>query len=160
MACVREIAEIFQGFLVPVIAVITVCILIQEARTRRDQYRLNLYEKRFAVFNATRSFLQDILRKGNIVDESAEKFWQLSVTEASFLFEDDVVSLLKEMRQKCSEKLTLEQLLYPSDGSAGIPVGDERVKVNTRNGELLAWFVAQTDKLAERFSKYLDFRRA
>lgn len=88
-----EILPTLNGFLTPaigintiVIAIIATYIAIRQYKTSRAQYRLNLYEKRFAVFKATQSFLRDIVKNARVTDDSsAEKFWS-AVDDAQFLF--------------------------------------------------------------------------
>ncbi|MCX5674717.1 MAG: hypothetical protein NTX87_06890, partial [Planctomycetota bacterium] len=85
MCFTSEILPTLNGLLTPVIAIIAAYIAIQQYKTGRAQYRLNLYDKRFAVFKATQSFLRDIAKNARVTDDSsAEKFWS-AVDDAQFL---------------------------------------------------------------------------
>ena len=55
-------------------------IAFQQFRLGREKFKLDLFEKRFAVFDATRKFLSTILTEGNVdmqivYGEVAAHFW-------------------------------------------------------------------------------------
>ena len=136
------------GILTLVIAWIALHIANQQAQTSKAQYRLNLYEKRYAVFEATRCFLLDIAKNAKIMDTSGETFW-LSIVEAEFLFGGDVVTFLKELRKKAIE-LVQNQFLQKT-----LPDKDGRTQAGGEVPVLLKWFIARSDELTELFSPYL-----
>jgi hypothetical protein len=148
------IIRILQGFLTPVIAFLTIYIACQQHKTARSQYRLNLYEKRFAIFVATLCFLQDIGAKGKTSYDRVEKF-QLAVAEAEFLFEKDVVDLLEKMRTNGIDMASCQEQMYPADGSQGLPGGEERNKVSQKQCDLSKWFREHRVQLSTIFAAYM-----
>ncbi len=139
------------GILTVVIAFIAVYVACQQAKTRKAQYRLNLYDKRFAVFKATRCFLGDIAKYAKIVDASDKMFW-LSVVEAEFLFKNDVVTFLKELGKKSTALISIQTQLHGQDR---LTPGDERNLASKENSELIGWFIEQGKGLGKRFEPYL-----
>ena len=73
------------GFLVPLIGIMTLYIMAHQAGTSRRQYRLSLYEKRYAVFTAARAFLQSITAEGHTDHIRVDQF-AFEVAEGEFLF--------------------------------------------------------------------------
>ena len=150
MQVAKDVAMILQGLLVPAIAGITIYIAWQQHKTAKSQYRLNLYGKRFAVFEAARSFMQDITAKATTSYERVGTFW-LGIAEVEFLFDKDVVDFLEEMRTRGLDLAYKHEMMYPGDGAQGLPVGDERSKVAKSHSDLVRWFLEQRVQLKNRF---------
>ena len=147
---------LIQGCLVPLIAVITVYIAWQQAKTSRAQYRLNLYAKRYAVYETTRCLLREIVKNGRFVESPiAEEFWH-KVECAEFLFgkDKDVVIFLRNLRKK-HMALACQTLRLRTSAEGGLPEGDERKTVAMEQQELMAWFMKQLDQLSVQFYLYL-----
>lgn len=154
-----EILPTLNGFLTPaigintiVIAIIATYIAIRQYKTSRAQYRLNLYEKRFAVFKATQSFLRDIVKNARVTDDSsAEKFWS-AVDDAQFLFKAPVACFMKDLKKEYIKFMICKGELH---GPASLPVGEERKRVSQENNDLLMWFINQNARLVDVFRKDL-----
>ena len=56
---------------------------------------------------------------------------------------------------KSIEMVGLHEQLYPSDGSPGLPVSEERSKVSQEKGHLLKWHIGQLGESKEFFAKKL-----
>jgi len=91
----------YFGALTPVcITAFGAWIAWQQFRTNRDKLRLDLYQRRFHVYEATLSFYQALL--GSPEDLKMQEFDVLhkefikSCREAKFLFDPDVVQLLEQ----------------------------------------------------------------
>lgn len=152
----ERIILIIQGCLVPLIAGITVYIAWQQAKTSRAQYRLNLYEKRYALYEATRRLLGEIAKNGRFVDSpTAEEFWR-QAEGAEFIFgkDKDVVKFIRNLR-KNHMKLAWQSGCLRTSAEGGLPIGDERNKVAKDHSDLVAWFMAQLDQLTGQFYEYL-----
>ncbi|SDY14887.1 hypothetical protein SAMN05421754_1002109 [Nitrosomonas sp. Nm58] len=54
----------------------------------------------------------------------------------------------------------LHERMYPSDGSPGLPVGEERSKVASDNSKLLKWHTDQLTSSKEFFAKKLGLKNA
>lgn len=159
MCFMTEILPTLDGLLTPVIgintiviAIIATYIAIRQYKTSRAQYRLNLYDKRFAVFKATQSFLRDIVKNARVTDDSsAEKFWD-AVNDAQFLFKEPVAGYMTKLRQEFLEWMKLRGDLH---GEGSLPVGEERNRVSRENSDLVKWFINQNARLVDVFRKDL-----
>lgn len=97
MDFIAQVLPTLEDLLTPVVALCTIALAvttiylgIMQYKTSKDQYRLRLYEKRFAVFKATQCLLQDIQKHQRITDDAAgERFWR-AVDDAQFLFKEPV----------------------------------------------------------------------
>jgi len=58
-------------------------------RTAQDRLRLDLFEKRLAIYTATMKFLASILTSGR-VDRDEEHLWSIAVREAKWLLNRDL----------------------------------------------------------------------
>ncbi len=159
MSLVIETAKNLQGFLVPLIAIITTYIAVQQARISRAQYRFNLFEKRYAVYKATREFLQDVIKNAKIVDASAEKRWHFG-EEAEFLFSSHrkLVAFLKDLHSNSLKMMYLREKLAASD-AGGLPPGEERSLAAQEMRDLSLWFVQQRAEMTNKFSPSLKCGR-
>jgi hypothetical protein len=133
------------------ISFIATYIALRQYKAARAQYRLNLYDKRFAVFKATQSFLRDISKKGHVVDESAEKFWS-AVDDAQFLFKGPVAGFAEELRKRLVKMMICQGSLY---GEGRLPEGEERGRVSQEKRDLMLWFIKQNERLVDVFRKDL-----
>ena len=86
------------ALLTPTIAVVTAYIAIQQYRINREEKALNLYERRLRVYTAMHSIL-DYIGGGNGVDYNKYCIWLRSVSEAEFIFGDEVSYLLKSLSE-------------------------------------------------------------
>lgn len=69
----KELIEVFSGLLQPTIAIIAVYIAYQQYKTGRDRVRLDLYDKRFMVFDGLMDLLAHIMREGNVITKLYNK---------------------------------------------------------------------------------------
>jgi hypothetical protein len=113
-----ELAKTFAGPVATIIAaavaaVITFVFNSRQLKIAKDQAatadaqrkiaaaRLNfdLYEKRYAVFEAARRLLQDVVQQDYIDAKDVIKF-NIETADAPFLFEQDIVNYLDKLRNK------------------------------------------------------------
>lgn len=144
--------SMLRGLLTPVIAGIAVYIAYQQYKTNRDKVRLDLYNKRFKVFDSLKTLLGHIGQQGNVKLEQVYEF-MTATKEAVFLFEEDISTYLDTISQKAfdlrSENMKLEKL----------PVGEERSAKVDETSELCSWLVKQSEVAVDKFNKYLKFEQ-
>jgi len=136
-------------------AILALWIAYQQFQTNRAKLRLDLYERRFRVFDGVSEFLATIYRDADVKIEDLRKF-SVSTGEAAFLFGPDISSYLDELRKKAVSLRALNAKLHES----GLPIGSERSQPAAENARVLEWLIAQFNESREWFAKYLDFRRA
>jgi hypothetical protein len=102
----------------------------------RTKLRLDLFDRRYKIYEATRTFLKLILR-GTALSESELAEADLAFSEAVFLFGSDVSEFLREIREQA------RHLPYDRSGEA----------VHQR----IAWMNKQLTAMREVFGRYLGF---
>jgi hypothetical protein len=139
-------------YIATLIAAIVALISIQQYLLARERFKLDLFEKRFSVFKATETFLNDAIRDHHISWENLQKFDRDTQT-ASFLFDEDIVGFLTEIRTKANIATTCYK--QQEDCEPGSP---ERLDLGKRKAEILEEFISIQGALKDRFSRYLKFR--
>lgn len=138
------------ALLTPVIALAAAYIGWQQWRTNRKKLKLDLFDKRFTVYDATRTFIGQVLAGTHATD--AQTFDFLSRTrDADFLLNREIADyLFKDVYHRALELATLRSEME------GLPAGDDRTRNVQRQREIRDWFLRQHDALYEKFSEYLQ----
>lgn len=150
----NEVIQILKGLLTPFIAFITVYIAYQQFKTARYKLKLDLYKKRFDVFNSTKCLLGKIIRNGDVTNDELLDFLR-STDEAIFLFKQDISDYLKELYQESLNLQRYEKRIHSSDFSK-IEV-KEQEKILDKRGEIFSWFTKQFEVCQQKFGEYLNF---
>ena len=109
-------AEIVQGWSLVVLVLIGTWIAWQQHATARDQLRFELFEKRFAVFQALMEFMTTISLKKGMADEDLYRY--LARAQArEFLFGSDVANYLDDIKEKAKRLDYLQ--LHQDDADLG-----------------------------------------
>jgi hypothetical protein len=153
----KEIVDVFNALLTPVIAGTTVYIAWQQYQVSRLTLKKDLYEKRLRVYQAFMSYLSEIVRDGKIHHNRVAQFYA-EASESEFLFDIEVLEKADELYKQGIQLWYLHNQLYPFDGSPGLPVGDKRSRVADENSELLLWFTNQISNTRELFRKQMSIQ--
>ena len=137
------------ALLTPTIAVLGSFIAYRQWRTAQNKLKLDLFDRRFAVYDAARNLIASIMTSGKAKDEELYKF--LSGTRsAKWLLDEDIDNYFeKELWKNAVELQALESELQ------GVPVGDERTNNVRRQSEIKKWILEQYKVLDAKFEKYL-----
>src|SRR5712691_9934192 len=84
------------------LSIAVVLIALQQWQTARDKLRLDLFDRRYKVFDATRRFLSTIGREATFTDSQLLEF-HAATSDAEFLFGMDVVDYLSQVRRSALE---------------------------------------------------------
>jgi hypothetical protein len=133
-----------SALLVPTIALLGTYIAWQQYVTNRRQYRLALFEKRLAVFDATARFLSGIVQTANVQLDDAIKFLQ-ETREHEFLFGPEVAACIDAIYTKAVELHTRRAAVGPGTGA---PVA-----------ELVKWFSGQIGNVRKKCKPHMDFTK-
>jgi len=140
-----EIATLFIAFFVAWIA-------YQQYVINREKLRLDLFEKRFRVYQHARDFLSRISSRGAFENDDVAQF-QINTAESVFLFPDTrIQTFLQEIRKRA---IGLE---YYNDAMRS-PDRNERSKAAPNVLEIKKWLDARSDELQSLFSPYLRFKK-
>lgn len=140
------------ALLTPTVAVLGSFIAYRQWRLTQNKLKLDLFDRRFTVYDAARTFLGSIMRSGKAKDDDTFKF-MIATREAKWLLNDSIAEYLdKQLYHKALELQTLATELE------GEPVGDVRTKNVRAQSDIKKWFMAQYDVLDEKFSPFLQLR--
>jgi len=117
----------------------------------KEKFKLDLFQKRFLVFAATRKFLSVILRDANLKIEDLFEY-RADTAEATFLFEQDITDYLKEIDEKSLSLWELHETIRP------LPIGAERSQKAHEISEHLKWLNDQLPMLKPVFNPYMKFK--
>jgi len=135
------------------IALITAWIAWRQYQTSKAQVKASLFEKRYAVFEATWGELSEIVKfdSKNACHPSDPSFTNL-FPQASFLFGPDIEKYLNAIS---SNRRKLFMICAKTKESGEIMSADE---TNTYS-ELMSWFDEQAKiGVQQVFAPYLDFK--
>jgi hypothetical protein len=115
-----------------------------------NKLRLDLFDRRYKVYDATRKFLAGIFRDGKFTNSELFEFYA-GTSDAEFLFGADVVEHLAQIRKRALHMQTAQTLYEP------MPVGDERsLHVKAAHDDVL-WLTDQITAITKTFAPYLGF---
>lgn len=146
-----EISQFFSSFLTPVIALIAVYIAYQQWKLRREHFQLELFDKRYKVYEGTKNFISIILEKGYPDDKQISAF-QESTHDASFLFESEVDERLDQILvngKKLNNLNTYIALIAQTSP-------DDAEDAKESEIEIQEWFEKEFNRIKKLFSKYLE----
>jgi hypothetical protein len=76
----------------------------QQANTAFDQLRLNLFEKRYAIYNMTRELIALVINKPTVQGSEVVPLYA-ALNEAEFFFSPDICDWLRTLREQCNQLL-------------------------------------------------------
>lgn len=128
-------------------------IAFMQADTNRKKYTLDRYDRRFAVYEATVSFLSTFHSsglKGHVEFGRAK-------THARVLFGPEVVAFLDEITERVIAFRTASDE-YRDDTQPRAPNYDHEDIVR-RQGDALEWLAKQIPEATNLFKRYLDISK-
>ncbi len=139
------IATVFLGIVASWIAV-------QQLRLARHRFRLDLFDRRYKIFDATRSFLSVILREATFKDSNLFEFYA-GTSDTEFFFGPEIVAYLFDIRKRALD-MRLSQKKYER-----LPVGEERSRLVDAEHQEAAWLNDQIVAITVVFRPYLSFSK-
>jgi hypothetical protein len=128
-----------------VIAVIGAWIAFQQMVVARVRLQHDLFDRRYAVYQAVLSFVVSIIQTAK---PSPADFNDLSLktSAALFFFDEDTADYINEMRQRAAKLLGAKE-------SLGAPnqTDEERERHLQISHENLSWFSVQIPRLSQKF---------
>ena len=123
----------------------------QQFKINREKFKLDLFEKRFAVYKGAQVFLSYVMRDANV---DMEKFceFRAATQDAIFLFGEDIQVFLQHLDRKELELYRRQTELKD------VPVGEERSRLCKEESEVLGDLVHQLPRLKDVFAPYLRFK--
>jgi len=140
---------VLSALLTPTIAIFGAWIAYRQWRLGQNKLKLDLFDRRFAVYEGARGLLRTIYSSGRVKDEDLYAFTSATST-AKWLFSAEVENYLRKILY--SKAVDLAQLHAELEG---VGVGEERTKNVRAQREIKEWFVAQQSILDEHLSEFL-----
>jgi hypothetical protein len=132
------------------LSVAVVVIAWQQWRVAENKLRLDLFERRYKVYEATRTFLSLIAREATFTDAQFMDFGVVTL-DAEFFFKPDVAEYLSQIKMRALD-MRVNQRLYED-----LPQGDERSRHVEAEHDQLIWLKDQFAELPKIFAPYLGF---
>jgi hypothetical protein len=144
--------QILSALLTPTIAVVVAMIAYRQWRTAQNRLKLDLFDRRFAVYDAARNLISSILTSGKVKDEETLKFLTRT-REVKWLLNDGIAEYFdKEIWGQAVELETLDTELQI------LTVQAERVSNVKKRSEIKKWFRDQYKVLDEKFTPFLNLK--
>lgn len=146
-----ETAKVFSGFLTPLIGLLAAYIAWQQWNTRRDSLRLDLFDKRYTVYEGVKSFIEEVIREGHPTKEDIFDL-KRKTHDVDFLFGEDIRNRVDEIVEKGARLKTLNEYLAVTPDN---PEDKDREELIEEEEELLNWFTNEYTRTREKFAQYL-----
>jgi hypothetical protein len=131
------------------VAVVTIALL--QWRVADNKLRLDLFDRRYKVYDAARNFLASISRDASVTQSHLAEF-NIGTSDAKFLFEPDVGEYLAEIRKRALHLRTTRELLKRPPAS-----DDELVGLAQAESDAVLWLGDQITEMTKIFTPYLGF---
>jgi hypothetical protein len=119
-----------------------------QTRTARAKFNLDLYDKRYAIFEVARKYLQRLLNEG--IFEEDLRSYDIGVAGAIFLFDNDVNIYLDALRRRSMNLTALTHQMVSLDADSS-----ERDELSNQVDVWLADFKGEHSRLIKAFMPYL-----
>lgn len=137
-----EAVGVFQALLTPLVAIIALGIAFAQWWTARNRLKLDLFDRRWAIYEITRKTLAEIFERQELSSETQRQF-RAAIRTANWLLDDELDRYLRE-------SLWPHAALYstPLDSNE---VGERhRVAKQTRD-----WVAAELPVVERHFGRFL-----
>jgi len=153
MAPPRDFIDILQALLTPTIAAVAVGVAVAQWWTARNKLRLDLFDRRWAIYVATREMLAEMFRHGASTQAAQQKFLE-GTRGARFLFDENIARYLEKELWSRVAKLEAANALIEAIGAP------ERPRAITAKYEIMEWLTKQHDATDALFDKFLRVDRS
>ncbi len=151
--------QILQGFLAPVIAVLTLYIASQQWKGNKLKLRMEQYDRRYAVYLEVWKLISQVLSEADISTQELLRF-STATSQADFLFGPEMSSYVKEIFKHGNNLSMLNKQIRYYQETQIVPDGYDHVKSIRESTEELEWFSNQLPPaLNNKFRKYLDLNK-
>jgi hypothetical protein len=140
--------QVLQALAVAVIGAVGVGVAFQQMSIARVKLQHDLYDRRYAVFDAVRALLNEAI-SSQIVSPETFRMFALKTADAEFLFDDGLAAYLREMREHAFKAQSIYSTIQPMEP------GDQKAAAFRAAAEHTTWLNAQIDGLAARFRPFL-----
>lgn len=155
-----SIWQVLSGLLVPIIAVFGAWIAHRQYSLARHKFKLDLFEKRYAVFAAVRQALSAVMVSGRFQAKDLAAF-RIGIADAYFLFDKKLRDYLAEIDEHLVRFHTNGLALSELQGRGDLTPEQEEHRLGhvDEDAKQLTWLTDQLPLLREKFAPYLTFEK-
>lgn len=145
--------QILQALAVLAVAIVGAWVAVQQMRIAKVKLQHDLYDRRYAVFQAVRQFLDAAVVQSVVSHDTLRRF-VVGTADAEFLFPDELAAYLAEMslRGRKAQSILRAMEVVPADSP-------ERANATLALNEQRSWLVNQIDSLTGKFRDTLKLDR-
>ena len=144
--------NILAAFLTPTVATIAAYIAYKQHRIEKERLKLDLFEKRYAVFNASREFIFEVIHNylAYTDDHNHIKFlhfiqnFRNKTQDVYFLFDSEIAEYVDLLHRKCLELRKLN-IQYRAK------TAPERDKIEEERAKIEEWFLSEVNNVYKKF---------
>jgi hypothetical protein len=136
-----------QGLLTPVLALVAGYIAWRQWRTNDLKTKLDLFDRRFRIYDRVREELRTILQHGGSMPEEWMSFYGDTI-EADFIFREDIREYISEILKR-TERLVSSKALMDRGGM-------DPQKWAQEHQEDKKWMTDEVRQIRAKFKPYLD----
>jgi len=147
----KALLDGLQAGLTPVIGLLATLIAYRQWRNDALRIKLDLFERRHAIYKALMSFLETVFREGQPELEELRRFYR-DTSDAYFLCGSTVASYLQQVYKRSVSLRHFEKAAYAAR-DAGNP--DEASRLYDKAGTELKWLNEQLEAAKDVFADVL-----
>lgn len=151
MDCAPHWTAYITAVVIPIIALIAAWIAFRQSQIARNKLKLDLFEKRMAVYETVQKTLGTAASRGRLTPEE-EVSYLAGIHSARWLFGPEVFKYLDETLWHKIVDLDLHNSMLKE------PPGEERSKHVRERAETLKWLVAQLKEFDKLCINYLSLK--
>ena len=147
----KDLTDIIISFAIPVIGFLGVYIAWSQWITASYRYKLDLFDKRFVVYESVIDFIMSVRGGGKVSDTELSIFKEKTLP-VRFLFSDEVAEHIAKIRDKAIDTQT-----YAAEVE-NMPPSDEKIEILRQSSEAKKWLYKQINE-KELNSKFGEFMK-
>jgi hypothetical protein len=147
----RDWIDWFQALLTPLIVIAVVGVAFAQWWTARNRFRLDLFDRRWAVYIAVRDAIGEMFTHSDISREAQMRFLT-GIRGAAWLFDQHIDKYLREEVWKRIAHLEGANAVYKAQGR--VPEQEWQAAAAKRT-EILKWVTDQYEEVDKMFGKFL-----
>ncbi|GHA69118.1 hypothetical protein GCM10009007_07430 [Formosimonas limnophila] len=148
-----------EGVAALIVGLTVAAIAYRQWKTEQNKLKLDLFDRRYRIYEVTRELLKLIDLKMNSM-EHLYVFWS-NTSGAEFLFDSDIESYLKEVEDKALKLIEINDELADDERQNYYLTDEQRRQGRLKRRDLRSWSRDQLYKgnLAQQFKPYLAFSK-
>jgi len=133
------------------LAAIVTWTAVQQHKLTKEKFKLDMFEKRFAVYKGVQEFLTIISVQGGKFDLNQLFEFRRKTQDSTFLFGNDIPQYIDYIDKKASEIMATKEEYEP------LPVGKQKHEMVEEASRLFGELRDELPRLKEVFAPYLSF---